>query len=61
MLAKKTSKNLLTLPKEIAEKFPGTDYFDVRVGGNRFPTFVQNSVDSIEFPGLFSYNPKDFF
>lgn len=33
MLAKKTSKNQLTLPKEIAEKFPGTDYFDVRVAG----------------------------
>lgn len=33
MLAKKTSKNQLTLPKEIAEKFPGTDYFDVRVEG----------------------------
>ena len=33
MLAKKTSKNQLTLPKEIADKFPGTDYFDVRVQG----------------------------
>ncbi len=33
MLAKKTSKNQLTLPKEIVEKFPGTDYFDVRVHG----------------------------
>lgn len=33
MLAKKTSKNQLTLPKEIADKFPGTDYFDVRVEG----------------------------
>jgi len=33
MLAKKTSKNQLTLPKEVAEKFPGTDYFDVRVQG----------------------------
>ncbi|MBP2682645.1 MAG: hypothetical protein H6Q79_684 [Deltaproteobacteria bacterium] len=33
MLAKKTSKNQLTLPKEVAEQFPGTDYFDVRVEG----------------------------
>lgn len=33
MLAKKTSKNQLTLPKEIADKFPGTDYFDVRIQG----------------------------
>ncbi len=35
MLAKKTSKNQLTLPKEIADRFPGTDYFDVRVEGNK--------------------------
>jgi len=33
MLAKKTSKNQLALPKEVADKFPGTDYFDVRVEG----------------------------
>lgn len=33
MLAKKTSKNQLTLPKEIADRFPGTDYFDVRIEG----------------------------
>ena len=33
MLAKKTSKNQLTLPKEVAEKFPGIEYFDVRVEG----------------------------
>jgi hypothetical protein len=31
MLAKKTSKNQLTLPKEIVKSFPGTDYFDVTV------------------------------
>jgi bifunctional DNA-binding transcriptional regulator/antitoxin component of YhaV-PrlF toxin-antitoxin module len=30
MLAKKTSKNQLTLPKAIVEHFPGVDYFDVR-------------------------------
>ena len=28
MLAKKTSKNQLTLPKEIADKFPGVDLFE---------------------------------
>lgn len=33
MLAKKTSKNQLTLPKEIADRFPGTDFFDIRVEG----------------------------
>ena len=31
MLAKKTSKNQLTLPKEIIKSFPGTEYFDVSV------------------------------
>ena len=31
MLAKKTVKNQLTLPKRIVEKFPGTEYFDIRV------------------------------
>lgn len=30
MLAKKTSKNQVTLPKAIASRFPGVDYFDVR-------------------------------
>lgn len=31
MLAKKTSKNQLTLPKDIVKEFPGTEYFDVMV------------------------------
>jgi len=31
MIAKKTSKNQLTLPKEIVKSFPDTDYFDVSV------------------------------
>jgi len=31
MLAKKTSKNQLTLPKEVVNAFPGIDYFDVTV------------------------------
>lgn len=31
MLAKKTSKNQLTLPKEIVKHFPDTEYFDVTV------------------------------
>ena len=35
MLAKKTSKNQLTLPKEIAERFPGVDLFDATVERNR--------------------------
>ncbi len=35
MLAKKTSKNQITLPKDIAKVFPGTDYFDIRVKDNK--------------------------
>ena len=35
MLAKKTSKNQITLPKPIAEAFPDADYFDVRVENNK--------------------------
>lgn len=31
MLAKKTSKNQLTLPKEIVKSFPDAEYFDVSV------------------------------
>lgn len=30
MLAKKTSKNQITLPKKIVERFPDAEYFDVR-------------------------------
>ena len=35
MLAKKTSKNQLTLPKEIVSNFPGVDLFDATVEENR--------------------------
>ena len=35
MLAKKTSKNQLTLPKDIAKAFPETEYFDVTLEKNR--------------------------
>jgi hypothetical protein len=35
MLAKKTSKNQLTLPKEAVNAFPGVDYFDVKVKDNK--------------------------
>jgi hypothetical protein len=35
MLAKKTSKNQITLPKAIANAFPDTRYFDVSIQDNR--------------------------
>jgi hypothetical protein len=31
MLAKKTSKNQVTLPKAVVQQLPGVDYFDVSV------------------------------
>jgi virulence-associated protein VagC len=34
-LAKKTSKNQLTLPKAVVDRFPGVDYFDVTAEGDR--------------------------
>jgi hypothetical protein len=53
MLAKKTSKNQLTLPKEIAERFPGVDLFDATVEQNRIVlvpvkmTPITSSLESI--------------
>lgn len=35
MLAKKTVKNQITLPKKIADRFPSTEYFDVRTEDDR--------------------------
>ena len=33
VLAKKTSKNQITLPKKIVSQFPDIDYFDVQLEG----------------------------
>jgi uncharacterized protein (UPF0264 family) len=35
MLAKKTSKNQITLPKVIADAFPDAEYFDVSIKDNK--------------------------
>lgn len=35
MIAKKTSKNQLTLPKKVVEQFPDVEYFDVTVDDAR--------------------------
>ena len=35
MLAKKTVKNQITLPKKIADNFPDVDYFDVQADKDR--------------------------
>jgi bifunctional DNA-binding transcriptional regulator/antitoxin component of YhaV-PrlF toxin-antitoxin module len=51
MLAKKTSKNQLTLPKEIANRFPGIDLFDATIEDNRIvlvPVKVKPVSTSLE-------------
>ncbi len=34
MLAKKTSKNQITLPKRVLKGLPETDYFDIKIHGD---------------------------
>ena len=51
MLAKKTSKNQLTLPKDVVKEFPDTEYFDVRVKGRKIvltPVTISPEIDSLE-------------
>ncbi|MDH3975609.1 MAG: AbrB/MazE/SpoVT family DNA-binding domain-containing protein [Deltaproteobacteria bacterium] len=51
MLAKKTSKNQVTLPKEIVRKFPNIDYFDVLVEEGKvimIPVKVVPATSSLE-------------
>lgn len=53
MLAKKTSKNQITLPKEIVKVFLDAEYFDVSIKDNTIRlmlvkiTPVPSSLDSI--------------
>jgi hypothetical protein len=53
MLAKKTSKNQITLPKEIVKVFPDAEYFDVSIRDHTIRlmpvkiTPVQSSLDSV--------------
>ena len=53
MLAKKTSKNQITLPKEIVKVFPDAKYFDVSIRDNTIRlmpvkiTPVPSSLDSV--------------
>lgn len=53
MLAKKTSKNQITLPKEIVKTFPDAEYFEVSISDNAIRLMpvkiipVQSSLDSV--------------
>jgi hypothetical protein len=51
MLAKKTSKNQLTLPKEVVKAFPDIEYFDVSVSDRKIvlmPVKVTPSERTLE-------------
>jgi hypothetical protein len=51
MLAKKTSKNQITLPKEAVKEFPGVDYFDVKVEDNKIsliPVKITHMTTTLE-------------
>jgi len=51
MLAKKTSKNQITLPKAIIDKLPKTDYFEVSVRGEEIilrPVVVESKGTKLE-------------
>ncbi len=49
VLAKKTSKNQITLPAAIARRFPGVDYFDVREEDGRIvlEPLVRSRADEV--------------
>ena len=49
VLAKKTSKNQITLPKAIVERFPDVEYFDVREEQGRIVLFpvALNRADAV--------------
>jgi len=47
MLAKKTVKNQITLPKAIVDKIPNTDYFEVSLKGEEIvlrPVRIESSA-----------------
>lgn len=51
MLAKKTVKNQITLPKAIVEKLPNTDYFEVSLQGEAIvlkPVVIETKGTKLE-------------
>ena len=49
MLAKKTTKNQLTLPKAVASRFPGVEYFEVSTDGRliTLKPFERSRIDEV--------------
>ncbi|MEE9423304.1 MAG: AbrB/MazE/SpoVT family DNA-binding domain-containing protein [Gammaproteobacteria bacterium] len=58
MRVKKTSKNQITLPKIIAETFPGIDYFNIEVENSKIilrpvqPDHIYQVRDKLEELGI---------
>ncbi len=46
MLVKKTSKNQITLPKEVLKRFPSAEYFEVRAEEDRIVLIPVKAVPS---------------
>ncbi len=46
MLVKKTSKNQITLPKEVLKNFPEAEYFEVRAEGDRIVLIPVKTIPS---------------
>lgn len=51
MLAKKTTKNQITLPKSIVERLPKTDYFEVSLRGEEIllkPVIIETKGSKLD-------------
>lgn len=65
MLAKKTTKNQITLPKKIVEHFPDTEYFDVQEQAGRIvliplrPSRADEVRDKLEALGITESDVQD--
>ena len=65
MLAKKTSRNQIPLPKAVAARFPGVDYFDVSEVDGRIvlapvrPSRANDVRDRLERLGITSEDVAD--
>ncbi len=46
MLVKKTSKNQITLPKDVLKKFPSVEYFEVRTDKDKIVLIPVRTVPS---------------
>jgi len=65
MIAKKTSKNQLTLPRKVVERFPGVEYFEVRVDDAQItlvpvrPGHLQQVQARLELLGISDRDVRD--